>query len=129
MPKKRNRPSTPWDHHTHEQLAAEIIDWAKAHGWTATYFKAAERHGLWRTWFYGDSGFPDIIAIHPSHGVAFIEVKTLAAPALRPEQQWFADVALAVEDQPQSRVTWWLARPGSMRRVQHWLRTGQDPDA
>jgi len=80
---------------TEAELQAAIIDAAHYAGWVVHHCRAA-RVGTpgserWVTPIAGDVGFPDLVLVHPSRGVLWIELKS-ARGKVSPAQQGWLDV-------------------------------------
>jgi hypothetical protein len=55
----------------------DVIELAHAAGWKAAHFRAALTAKGFRTAVAGDgAGFPDLVLVHPRHGIIFAELKT-----------------------------------------------------
>lgn len=66
-------------------LQKSLIEVARLHGWTTHHETDSRR---------SDPGLPDLICVHPDHGVVFIELKS-EKNYLRPEQKAWRDVLTA----------------------------------
>ena len=114
---------------THEQAVAHLADFAYKLGYKVFAPRTVLAKGYRRedpdqylTAYSHESGkgFPDITAV--GHGlVVFIEVKTGKA-TLEPEQREWRDLICSVEDIPESRVVWLLARPQVFDVIEVFLR-------
>ena len=81
---------------TEAQLQAAIIELAQRCGYRVAHFRAAmNARGDWRTPVAADGkGFPDLVAVHPTRGVLWRELKS-AKGRVSPEQQAWLDVLVA----------------------------------
>lgn len=60
-----NNPLTPYV--TEEDLQRTVVEMAEHLGWVTWHDNDARKN---------DAGFPDLVCVHPSHGVLWLELKT-----------------------------------------------------
>lgn len=73
---------------TEAEFSAMVRELAEWHGWDWWHFSDSRRPGP-RGRLVGDAGaagFPDLVLVHPKHGIVFVELKTRKG-RLRPKQQ------------------------------------------
>lgn len=71
-----------------ELLVHTLLDAFSRHGWLVCHFRPARTAKGWRTAVQGHVGMPDIIAVHPSRGVAFIEAKSSSGRLSHEQRIW-----------------------------------------
>ncbi len=72
---------------------AQVLEALKLHGWVVAHFRTGmTQSGGWSTAVAGDgAGFPDLIALHPAKGWAFVaELKTETGKLTGEQAQWLA---------------------------------------
>lgn len=112
---------------THDQLVDHLANIAHHHGYLAfTPDRVKTSRGDHRTAYRhpAGKGYPDL-TLAGLGWVIFIEAKT-GTGRLEPEQRAWRDVLCDIEERPDSRVVWILARPKVLHLVEEFLRTG-DP--
>lgn len=68
---------------------SEVVALAKAYGWLVYHaLPAMNARGRWATHQMGDSGFPDLMLVHASHGTLFVELKTNKGRLTVQQQDW-----------------------------------------
>jgi len=67
---------------TEAEFQAAILEMAQRLGWLCYHVYDSRR---------SVPGFPDIVAVHPVHGVVFLELKTVKG-RVRPEQKRWVDM-------------------------------------
>lgn len=78
---------------TEAQLQQAVIECARTLGWRVAHFRPALTEKGWRTPVEGDGvGFPDLLMVHPSNGMAVYAIE-LKAEGKHPtvEQQLWLD--------------------------------------
>ena len=76
------------------QFTNAVVNLARSCGWLVYHARpAVVRSGKWATHMQGDTGFPDIVAVHPSGRLVFAELKILPESRItgRPredQQRW-----------------------------------------
>lgn len=79
---------------TEAQFTNAVVNLARSCGWLVYHARpAVVRSGKWATHMQGDTGFPDIVAVHPSGRLVFAELKMLPETRItgRPredQQRW-----------------------------------------
>jgi len=99
---------------TEDQLVSALLEALARAGWKACHFRPARTAYGWRTAVQGHPGAPDIIAVHPDHGVLLIEAKSDRG-ALRPEQVEWRSWAEAAAVRFPGAITYRLVRPRDWR--------------
>lgn len=95
-----------------------VIHAAKTHGWLVQHTRPAYRaSGKVSTPISGHAGFPDLVLAHPTHGVAFIELKRDSGRTSVLQLRWIDTLKAAG-----ARV--WVARPKDWPTLWHLLATG-----
>lgn len=92
-----------------KQWQAQIVAEAKRFGWL-----------VYHSWTSLNSakGFPDLVLVHPRHGVVFAELKTATGRVTADQQRWLDLLSMAG-----CRVYVW--RPGDAYAVWTLLATGR----
>ena len=68
---------------------AVVIAIAKHHGWMVFHpLPAQNGRGQWRTATQGDTGFPDLVLVHPERGIIFAELKTAIGKLSDAQNDW-----------------------------------------
>ena len=68
---------------------AVVIAIAKHHGWMVFHpLPAQNGRGQWRTATQGDTGFPDLVLVHPKAGIIFAELKSAIGKLSDRQQRW-----------------------------------------
>jgi hypothetical protein len=68
---------------------SEIVALAKGYGWLVYHaLPAMNARGRWATHQMGDTGFPDLMLVHPSFGTLFVELKTNQGRVSTRQQEW-----------------------------------------
>lgn len=97
-----------------------VIELAHVYGWMAAHFRPAmTKHG-WRTPAGADGkGWPDLVLVHPKHGVIYAEVKSQKG-RLSPDQIRWRDALVAAGQR------WYLWRAGTpLDRIAAQLQDGR----
>lgn len=81
---------------TEAQFTRQVIQLAKACGWLTAHFRPALTAKGWRTAVQGDgAGFPDLVLVHPTHGLLFVELKVGKNQLSEAQEKWLAAFAKA----------------------------------
>ncbi len=88
------------------QLHHAVTDMAERLGWLVWHDNDSRRN---------DPGFPDLLCIHPDHGVIWLELKTMKG-RVRPEQQAWIDLLR------QARQRAFVVRPTDMDFLESLFR-------
>lgn len=83
------------------QFTNAVVNLARSCGWLVYHARpAVVRSGKWATHMQGDTGFPDIVAVHPSGLLVFAELKMAGEGRItgrpREDQQRWLDALGAV---------------------------------
>jgi hypothetical protein len=73
---------------TEAAFTALVIELAHLAHWRVAHFRPCRTEKGWRTAVQGDVGFPDIVAVHPEHGIIFAELKTDAGRLTAEQWRW-----------------------------------------
>lgn len=66
-----------------------IVDLARTFGWKVAHFAAARTNHGWRTPArYDATGWPDLILVHPEHGIIAAEVKSVGGKPTTEQTDW-----------------------------------------
>ena len=72
---------------TEKQFQAKVIQYAKMKGWLVHHARRMQyASGKWGTPVQGDTGFVDLVLVHPERGALFVELKGMTG-RLSPEQK------------------------------------------
>jgi hypothetical protein len=86
-----------------------VIDLARLLGWRVAHFRPARGPKGWRLQVSGDgAGFPDLVLVHPRHGVRFRELKSGKARLSPKQAAWIDGLQAAGAD------------AGTWYRDEHW---------
>ena len=99
-------------------LKNSIVNFARSYGWLVHHDLPSQRaNGSWATVTQGDSGFPDLVLIHPGNHskrlqaqVIYAELKTQRGKLTTGQQQWL-DILQAAG---QTAVVW---RPADLQAI------------
>lgn len=88
---------------TEAQFTNAVVNLARSCGWLVYHARpAVVRSGKWATHMQGDTGFPDIVAVHPSGRLVFAELKMGGEARItgrpREDQQRWLDALQEVSD-------------------------------
>jgi hypothetical protein len=105
-------------------LKNTIVTYARSYGWLVHHDLPSQRaNGSWATATQGDSGYPDLVLVHPGNTVArmqaqviYAELKTQRGKLTTGQQHWL-DALQAAE---QVAVVW---RPSDLQDILKKLRT------
>lgn len=102
------------------EFERKIVDLAHTFGWRVAAFRPARtKHDEWVTPVkYDGKGWPDLVLVHPEHGVLFREIKSDRG-TLTPEQR----VWCAALGQAGANVAIWT--PRDWDRIQQVLSNGR----
>lgn len=98
---------------TEEQFQRAVEEMAQRLGWTVWHDTDSRRN---------DPGFPDLVCVHPKHGVVWLELKRMTG-RVRPEQQAWLDLLTRAGQ----RV--YLVRPNQMDLLEALFRGEAVEDA
>ena len=106
------------------ELKNQIIAFARNCGWLVHHDLPSQRaNGSWATTHQGDSGFPDLVLVHPGNSaknirgtVIYAELKTQRGKLSAGQEQWLDALTAA----KQLVVVW---RPQDLKQVFDLLRT------
>ncbi len=74
---------------TETTLKDAVIGFARARGWMVHHdLPAVNRRGRWATHIQGDSGFPDLVLVHPIGDILIAELKTEKNKTTKPQTAW-----------------------------------------
>ena len=96
---------------TEAQWQRTVVDLFRLHGWKVWHDTVA-----WRS----DAGWPDLVAVHPRHGVRWIELKSQRGRVSPSQELWHQALAAAGQ-----RVV--VLRPADWARAQR-LAAGTDTE-
>jgi hypothetical protein len=105
---------------TERDFQRRVMHLAAVTGWTAFHFNDSRRQvrpGV----FVGDrdsAGFPDLILVHPLHGVAFAELKAERGRVSDKQREVILKLAAAG-----AQVFLW--RPQHWPQIEHFFKTGE----
>lgn len=72
-----------------KMFTSKVVNLLRWHGWLVYHpLPAQHRNGSWTTPTQGDSGWPDIAAVHPEHGFILAELKTITGRVSSKQAQW-----------------------------------------
>ena len=105
-------------------LKNTIVNFARNYGWLVHHDLPSQRaNGSWATATQGDSGFPDLVLVHPGNttkllpaAIIYAELKTQRGKLTAGQQQWLN----ALQAAGQTAVVW---RPSDLQDVLIKLRT------
>lgn len=95
---------------TEAQFQQAVLEMAQRLGWLCYHVYDSRR---------SVPGFPDIVSVHPHHGVVFLELKTVKG-RVRPEQQRWIDTLSAVGQRA------YIVRPTDMDFLESMFRGEQE---
>ena len=91
---------------TELQCQATLIAAAKRGGWLVHAERPAlTQSGRWATNVQGDTGWPDLVLVHPERGMLLVELKRKPSGRVQPNQQRWHDT-LAAAGHPVA--VWWV---------------------
>jgi hypothetical protein len=72
------------------QLTRTVIQTARTFGWKVAHFRPGmDRRGQWKTAVQGDGvGFPDLVLVHATGDLLFVELKSEAGTLSRSQEGW-----------------------------------------
>ena len=77
------------DFMTESVWQSEVVALAKGYGWFVFHALPAQNsRGKWATHQIGDSGFPDLVLVHPDKGCVFAELKTNKGHLTEKQREW-----------------------------------------
>lgn len=105
-------------------LKNTIVMYARRYGWLVHHDLPSQRaNGSWSTAVQGDSGFPDLVLVHPGNPdrhsqaqIIYAELKTQRGKLTTGQQQWLD----ALQASCQTAVVW---RPNDLQDIFTKLRT------
>ena len=105
-------------------LKNTIVNFARNCGWLVHHDLPSQRaNGSWATAVQGDSGYPDLVLVHPGNTAArlqaqiiYAELKTQRGKLTAGQQQWLD----ALQAAGQTAVVW---RPSDLQDIFTKLRT------
>lgn len=104
------------DERAFQQLVVELAQW---HGWRLFHpLTMRNVAGRYLTAFVGDSGFPDLVLVHPTrcpHGPIYAELKTAKGRLSNGQQLWRADLEA-------SGAEYYVWRPADFPNIQNRLK-------
>jgi predicted cobalt transporter CbtA len=85
---------------TEAEFQTAVLEAARLFCWRTAHFRPAQSRRGWRTPVQGDGkGFPDLILLHPKHGLIVRELKANGAAKMTREQaEWLATFEAAGVD-------------------------------
>jgi hypothetical protein len=105
-------------------LKNTIVTYARGYGWLVHHDLPSQRaNGSWATVTQGDSGYPDLVLVHPGNTAArlqaqiiYAELKTQRGKLTAGQQHWLD----ALQAAGQTAVVW---RPNDLQDIFTKLRT------
>jgi hypothetical protein len=95
-----------------------VLELARWHGWLAFHpLPAQNGRGQWRTAQAGDTGFPDLVLVHPDRGIIFAELKTAIGRLTDQQTRWLAALKAAGAE----AYVW---RPADLPEIKAILKEG-----
>lgn len=71
----------------------ELASWA---GWRRFHARPAQyASGRWATHYKGEQGFPDLVLVHPRHGLIFAELKVGRNKLTASQELWLDELRAA----------------------------------
>jgi hypothetical protein len=107
------------------QFKNDVVAFARALGWLVHHDLPSQRaNGSWATATQGDSGFPDLVLVHPGNSVhkatvLYAELKTQRGKTTASQEQWLT----ALRACGQMAFVW---RPTQMGEIYELLYAGMD---
>ena len=105
---------------TEKAFTAQILAFAKLHGWRSAHFRPAETKRGWRTAVSGDGkGFPDLVLARGAGGkgrVLFVELKAERGKASDAQEVW-ATVLTSIG----GTVEYYRWRPSDWKEIERVL--------
>jgi hypothetical protein len=66
-----------------------VVNYARLGGWMYHHELPSQRaHGRWTTHAAGETGFPDLVLVHPSGQIMFVELKTAKGKLSAAQEKW-----------------------------------------
>lgn len=98
-----------------------VADRAARFGWMVHHDRPARTAKGWRSALLGHQGFPDLVLVHPQHGIIFAECKGATGYPDVYQRLWRDTLAAAIGSAA-GRVRYYLWRPaqladGSIERI------------
>jgi hypothetical protein len=80
--------SEPWPI-SEKQFQDQVIALAILHGWKVHHVRPGmSSTGRWLTHVQGHTGFPDLVMAHNTHGILFVECKTIKGRLSEAQVDW-----------------------------------------
>jgi hypothetical protein len=100
---------------TADAITDTVADMAATLGWMVHHARPARTAKGWRTAIRGHQGFPDLVLVHPRHGIIFAECKGVTNPLTQEQKLWRDTIGAAVTVcYPVGVVRWYSWRPGDL---------------
>jgi hypothetical protein len=81
---------------TEKELKDHVVALAKHFGYLVHHdLPAMNVRGRWATHVQGDTGFPDLILVHPKGGIVVIELKRETGKVTPGQKRWLAAFSMA----------------------------------
>ena len=93
---------------------AQVIQLAHTYGWLVQHTRPAKQGERWLTPIAGDAGFPDLVLVHLSRGILFVELKSPTGAISDAQYEW----SRAIRD---AGGEWKVWRPKDYPEVQRRL--------
>ncbi len=90
-----------------DAIVDAVADMAGLLGWMVHHDRPGRTAEGWRTAIRGHQGFPDLVLVHPRHGIIFAECKGAKNAPTQEQALWLATLRFHARDAGPVRICVW----------------------
>lgn len=106
-----------------DAITDTVADMAARLGWLVHHDRPARTAKGWRSAITGHAGFPDLVLVHPEHGIIFAECKGARNYGTKAQGEW-ASAIIAAGRAPHVRYMFWRPQHLADGTIERVLRGG-----
>lgn len=105
---------------TEADLLRTVVELAAWSGCLVHHCRPAFSIKGWRTPIQGDRGFPDLVIVHPRHGIVFVELKAVSGRLSGEQELWHLKLV-------GQNAMWACWTPNELDDIVAWFQDSRAP--